>query len=225
MQLSRPLSRRQGAPASVASRLGAVSLAALLGGLQLDPLTARAGETTVVTRISCAPEVAEDVAREPKERMYDYRRYQEVAFASGREVRCFAAGDYAPEPVLDAVRDRSLAALRSLGAPETAAPSFLAFWQRPPDEDVPAADVTRVAIELSACVRPATEPRWVCRATVRAWYFKPGMSREGVLYDLTVLSTFDPALHTDAYAFAPALSLAEVPRRGKPPMDTAMVFP
>ena len=185
---------------------------------------ANAGETAVVTRLSCAPETATDTAREPKERMYDYRRFLEVAFGGGREVRCFPAGDYAPEPALTAVHDRLAAALVALGAPADAPVQYLAFWQRSPDDKVPLTDVTRVNVELEGCIRPATDLRWVCRASVRAWYFKPGMSREGSYSELTVLATAAPDLSSSRYPFAAALALDGV-ARGKPPMDSAMVFP
>ena len=215
MQRSSPSPRRPSALALVAT---------LTAFLWAEPRVS-AGETAVVTRLSCAPELAKDTGREPKERMYDYRRYLEVAFIDGREVRCFAAGDYAAEPVMDAVKSRLNAALQAREPRPDAQPLFLAYWQRAPEDAVPPTDVTRVSMEMSACLRPATEARWICRAYVRAWYFKPGMSREGVLYDLTVLATYDRALSTDHYPFATGLSFETVQARGKPPLDTAMLFP
>lgn len=215
MQLDVPLPRWPGVLAVIAA------LGLGLSGARVS----EAAESTVVTRISCAPEVAEDDAREPKERMYDYRRFLEVAFGGGRELRCFPAGDYAPDLVLQGARERLVHALQVVGATPAAPPRFLALWQRAPDADISPMDVTRAAIELTGCIRPATDARWVCRATVRAWYFRPGMSRESLYSELTVLATTAADLSSDRYPFVETLALDQVPARGKPPLDTAMVFP
>lgn len=185
---------------------------------------ASAAETTVVTRLSCSPEVATDTPREPKERMYDYRRFIEVAHSGDRDTLCFPGGDYTPEQPLERARVRLAAALVALGAPATAPPQFLSWWQRAPDDKVPLTDVTRVSVELAGCIRPATDNRWVCRANLRAWYFKPGMSREGTFSELVVLATAAPDLGSTRYPFGPQLGLDAI-TKGRPPMDPAMVFP
>ncbi len=184
---------------------------------------ALAGETAIVTRIPCDAEEAQDEARAPRERVVDYRRYQEVLFARSREVRCYPGGDYAPEPWLESARTRLGRALERAGAPATAPTRWLARWQRPPEEGVSPLDVTRTQLDLEGCLTPETDPRPACRLRARVWYFRAGMRRESPLLELVIDATraagFDPARHP----FQELLALDRVDA-ARPSVDLSSLF-
>jgi len=202
--------------------LSILPLPALLlsvGTAALDP-----GAGVVVTRLSCAPEAARDEALAPRDRMSGYHGYSEVMFGGGREQRCFPAGDYALDPLMQTLRDRMAHALGAVGVGEGAGIHWLGAWQHAPEEGVDPADVTRARLELESCLSPQTGPRWICRMRLRVWYFRPSMKREGTLLDLVVDATADTSFDASRWPFARDLDTTTLdPKRG-PPLDLSAYF-